>query len=437
MRAMKALSFDPARYPRTYKPWLPLRIVVGLLGVLVILGSTAKLATGLVEHSGPVSLQEASSALSALVGGAAAFIVTASLLRARVRLMATSLELRTLWTTRHVQRDDILDAELFGDRRIGGFRVNARTLAQTLSSSMPLGADDAFRAWFAGLPASASIESARNLQAIAADPRLGATPDARLAAAASARRAVRPISWVVVGLLAWTAFYPHPRMPLLVALAACPWLLAALCWRSNGLFSLAAHKNSGRGELIGAYLLAIVALGLRAMADVTLARGSTVVLWSLVATGSMAALLFAACLDLRRSTFAGKLGHLTLLLAYACSALVLANREFDAAPGAAQAVTVVARHITGSRTATRYLKLAPTPPDMASPEIEVSSDFYSRTQVGDRLCLVEHEGALGWHWFALLRSPPRQALLTSDAAAPPTLRPTTNQAPDRCAIIRG
>lgn len=396
---MIAGRFDPTRYPRTYKPWLPLRIAVGLLGTLVFAGGAGMFVSGLAQHVRHGSLADVSADLYALITGVAAYVVTMSLLRSRVRMTATSIELRTLWTTRRVLRGDIVDHELIGDNHRGNFRINASSLAQTMTSLMPLNGDADFRAWFAGLPESAMVETARNLQAVADDPRLGATPGARLAAAATARKATTHIARVVAALVAWAALYPHPRTPLLVLVAACPWLLALLCWRSKGLFSLAGNKRSGRGELVFAHLLAIGVLGWRAMTDVTLASGSTLLLWSLVATASMAVLLLAACPDLRRITSSRKLLHVTLLLAYALSVLDLANREFDAGPGAAQLVTVVARHARRGKSTTRYLTLAPTPADMASPDIEVNSDFYQHTRVGDPLCLRDHDGALGWHWI--------------------------------------
>lgn len=395
--------FDPTRYPRTYKPWLPLRIACGLLGGLIFAGAGGAFVDALLEQFRQPTLPGLSGCLFDLAASVAGYVFAMSLLRARIVVAPMSIELRTLWTTRRVMRRDILDCELFSRGSSGdGFRVNASTLERTMASAMPFHFDNAFRAWFAGLPDARKVEATRNLEAIERDDALGGNAWTRLADAERARNTTRLLGRAIIFLACWTCFYPHPRTILLTLTAACPWLLLWLCWRSKGLFSLAANTHSGRGELFTVHVIAIVALGWRAMEDVTLANGTTLFLWSLVVAVPMTVLLFAACRDLRTSSFTKKLLNSALLLLYAVSALDLANREFDDAPGEAQRVSVVGRRISHTRSRPLYLKLAPTPADMASPEIEVSSDLYSRTHVGGHVCLVERDGALGWHWIQIM-----------------------------------
>ncbi len=400
---MSANAFDRNRYPRTYKPWLPLRIAVGLLGALVFAASADAFMTTLLEQMQEVSLPGLSSCLLDLAVCAVAYVWAMSLLRARIELTWKALELRSLWTTTRVLRSDILDCELIGSGRSGdGFRLNASTLPRTMTSPMLMHFDDDLKAWFAGLPDSRKVETTRNLEALERDDALDGNAWTRLAGAERARNTTRMLGRAILVLACWTGVYPHPRTLLLALTAAVPWLLLWLCWRSKGLFSLAANKHSGRGELFAVHLIAIVALGWRAMEDVRLANGSTLFLWSLVLATSMTGLLFAACRDLRRSSFAKKLLNFALLLLYAVSVLDLANREFDDAAGAARRVTIVGRRITHTKSMIRYLTLAPAPADMASPEIEVASDFYGRTRIGGHVCLIEREGALGWHWIQVM-----------------------------------
>ena len=395
---MSVPVFDPNRYPRTYRPWIVLRIVVGLLCALIV----AAFANTLLEQVRQGTLVGMSSCLLDLAVIALAAVAAMSLLRARLVMTPTSLELRSLWTTRRVLRRDILDHELLPLRSGTGFRVNASTLARTMVSAMPIGADPDFRAWFAGLPDSGQVETARNLQAIVRDEAFGATPGERADRAARARRTTLLLGRAVLVLAFWTCLYPHPRTPLLVLNAACPWVVLWLCWRSNGLFSLAANKNSGRGELFIVQFLPIAALGWRAFDDVTLAGASTLFLWSSIAGAAMTMLSFVSSRDLHSSSFTTKLLNGSLLILYAWSALALANSEFDTTPGVSQRVSVVARRITHTRSATRYLTVAPTPADMASPKIEVSNDLYHRARVGGHVCLIERDGALGWHWIQVM-----------------------------------
>lgn len=395
---MPVAVFDPNRYPRTYRPWLVLRIAVGLLCALIVAAFTNTLLAQVRQGS----LVGMSSCLLDLAAIALAAVPAMSLLRARVVMTPTSLELRSLWTTRRVLRRDILDHELLPLRSGIGFRVNASTLARTIVSAMPTGGDADFRAWFAGLPDSGKVETARNLQAIVDDEGFGATPGERAERAARARRTAVLLGRAILVLAFWTCLYPHPRVPLLALNAACPWVVLWLCWRSNGAFSLAASKNSGRGELFIVQFLPIAVLGWRAFDDVTMAGASTLFLWSSIAGAAMTMLAFGSSRDLRSSSFNAKLLNGSLLILYVWSALALANSEFDTTPGAAQRVTVVARRITHTRSASRYLTLAPMPADMASREIEVSNDLYHRARVGGRVCLIERDGALGWHWIQVM-----------------------------------
>ncbi len=401
--AVSANAFDRNRYPRTYKPWLPLRIAVGLLGALAFAGGANAFAKALLEQMREASLPGLSSCLLDLAVCALAYVSAMSLLRARIALTWKALELRSLWTTTRALRSDILDCELLRRGRAGdGFRLSASTLPRTTTSPMLIHFDDDLKAWFTGLPDSRKVETTRNLEALARDESRGATPGARLAGAEKARSATRLLTRAVLVLACWTCFYPRPRMPLLLLNAACPWIAMWLCWYSKGLFSLAANKNSGRGELFVVHLLPILVLGWRGMEDVMLASWSTLSLWSLIAAIPMAVLLLAACRELRRSSFAKKLLNCALLLLYAASVLALANQAFDDAPGNAQLATVVARRITQTKYTMRYLTLSPTPADMASSTIEVTSDFYRRTRVGGHVCLIEREGALGWHWIQVM-----------------------------------
>ena len=398
---MLSRLFDPTRYPRTYKPWLPLRIACGLLGSLVFAGTGGAFVDALLEQFRQPTLPGLSGCLFDLAASAASYVSAMSLLRARIVVAPMSIELRTLWTTRRVMRRDILDCELLSRGGSNGFRINARTLQRTMASAMPFHFDDDFRAWFAGLPDARKVEATRNLESIERDDDLGENAWTRLADAERARNTTRLLGRAIIILACWTCFYPHPRTTLLALTAACPWPLLWLCWRSKGLFSLAANRHSGRGELFAVHFVAIAALGWRAMEDVTLANGTTLFLWSLVVAVPMTALLFVACRELRRSSFTKKLLNFALLLLYAASLLALANREFDHVPGEAQRVSVVGRRIGHTRSRPRYLKLAPTPADTPSPEIEVPDDLYRRTRIGGQVCLIERDGALGWHWFEI------------------------------------
>jgi hypothetical protein len=141
--------FDPARYPRTYRPSLVFRIAVGLFAGLVFLAGTLGLVQAIREtNHAAVSHAPLGAALITL----AMAVLAVSALRYRVVLAPTFIERRIL-RTRRILRSDISGVS----RRLGQlqgpvtyrFRVHARQLPVGIACIFAEDAD--FKAWFAGL----------------------------------------------------------------------------------------------------------------------------------------------------------------------------------------------------------------------------------------------------------------------------------------------
>ncbi len=390
----RAAAFDPDRYPRTYKPWIVLRIAVSLLAALVALGCAAAFAASLRDPG-----------LWLLVAAIAVGILVL-MWRRRVVLTPTGIETHGL-VTRRVLRSDIA-----GIRRIARSAYGMRTRAYVLQLhgrprpfvlSFAFSEDEAFRHWFAGLPDSDAIELARARQEIAADETLGPTPALRLEAAARAKRTAAWLVAAATATTAWTVIYPHPRAPLLLLDAAWVPVAILVCALSRGRFILSGRRNSGRGDLSFVLAASVFSLGFRALQDVALVSYLPLVVPSLAAGIAIGLVAFAATRD-GTSAPGHPLFNWIVFTLYAAGALTLANEELDRTPGTSLLAKIVHARKTSGRHASAYFTLSQVPADVDSPEVEVSFGLYRRQQVGDDVCLTERDGAFGWHWIQVAQA---------------------------------
>lgn len=98
----------------------------------------------------------------------------------------------------------------------------------------------------------------------------------------------------------------------------------------------------------------------------------------------------------------------TGLLGLGVAVAVWANRSLDSAPAAGYSTHVtdkIARRHSRRRSRGPYLELAPWGPVTSSYRLSVNRATYAATQVGDRVCLALHPGALGARWYETVPCP--------------------------------
>jgi hypothetical protein len=391
---MPSPAFDPSLYPGTYRHWIVYRIFVSLFGAIIAIAAIGGLTSPRQAEALPGSWWW----LLLMAAAGVALIVYPW--RRRVVLGPTFIETRGL-RSRRIERAEIL--------RFRCFRVkDARTyLLYTTSRPRPvavkaLGHDAAFRAWFAGLPNADARDLAANLTQVALDPRLGTTPQERLQAAARAQRLARGALVVGLVLLFCARVYPYPRLLVLGLEAALVPAAILLATRYKGRFGLGGMSDSGRGDLSIVMATAILGLGYRALTDVRPVSWSGLMLAAVVAAVALALTAIAAAPEMRLAQARARLIFTTIGFGlYAAGVLALVNGEFDTTPGASQVVTVTHARKVGIKSPDTYLTVSQVPADIDSTELSVAMADYRRYHVGDRLCLRERDGALGWHWLQL------------------------------------
>lgn len=391
---MQGMNFDPGQYPRTYRSPIVLRVAMSLLVVPFVVGGVAwPLVAGRLPGSSP-----SEGLMLIAVGGALAWLALFGLWT-RVVLEPAAIEIRTLGGTRRVDRSAILSCRVPGTQRHrDSVILNVKGEPRPVGTACPLATDAAFKAWFAGLP-DASIEEALARQRhAAADPRLGATPAERVALGTRMRSTTRGLTLVALALGAWMVVANHPPAWTLPLLAALPLLAFALCHRWPALFSLATPPAGLRGDLGGLLVVPAVALGVHGWRDLTLLEPLQLLVPTLVAGASLAALALASCVDLRgRPLMALVIAGLCGVIA--AGGLALANAWYDGSPPTQQRVAVAERLKTGGRSPTRSLRLATQPNGLPSRVVRVRDAVWFDSAVGAEVCVVQHGGLFQWRWF--------------------------------------
>jgi hypothetical protein len=394
MPAMTPPAFDPARYPRSYTAsagWLAFGILAGAAFVFIAIMALRDAASATAKPSPFVEYVLCAGLM--LFG----FAVAAVMLRVRVALGASFIEARgILWTWR-LRREDIVDYRVQVINGVREFRLRTAARRRPFKFTQVFKADDAFIAWFSGLVDSDRLQHEDTLKRIAADETLGATPALRLEGAARARRFAR---WLLIPCTAatlWAWAYPRPYALAMSLMAALPVAALALAWRCGGLFSLADSKTSPRGDLSPLLIAPAVVLAARAMLDTSLTDPFALVFPALVAGALLALLAIAACAELRAAPVQAVLSTLILML-YAAGALALADEHFDRRFAMRTPATIAGKHHSNGKAPQGYFDLEGLPGHAPPAEFRVGFDLYRGSTLGDRVCLIEHPGALGWRW---------------------------------------
>ncbi len=418
MRPMRTPAFDPTPYPRTYRPLLTVRLALCAVAALCILGA---IVTPLKSNQPGASVLLNDAGL--LVAAVLASFFAAVFLRTRVVLGASWIEVRTPWTTRRVERSQILTVQRrldvarktpasTGEKALRAlaprrppdwqFRLRTTQYPRPFGPLAPLPIDDAYRAWFAGLTNEAQLAVGAWRARMLDDDRLGATRPERLARLQQAQGVGFALVMVATALMVWLVVDAHPPTWAIFVTAALPLLAIALCARSHGLYSLVTLKGlrAGGATDLGALLWCpLVALGIRAWTDATLIDGhDTLLATSLVIGTILAALARSACIELRQSPVSAA-GTGLLCWALAAATLDVADVHVDTAPSTGTLVAIQGRSKTSGRSPNYYLRLASVPVGVRSRQVKVRDAVWQATADSAQACVIVHPGWLRMRWF--------------------------------------
>lgn len=369
-------------------------IILGF--VLIACGSVFSLTSGALT---PGSTSGGSVALiSTMFFFAGGIYMFAWALRARLVLDGTRIQIRNAFQEKSADRSEIEGFRTFSSRNGTYLRLYLKEGRGSIVVSRDFETDGDYDAWFRQIPDLDQRDRETLLDEIARQDALGATPEERMGALASAKTwsiflLVVSIAAAVVLNFAGVEF----RLVSAVVVAAAPVFMLYLLWRTPLLYAVFKQKADPRAEVSFVLIAAGMGLLIRDRGVHLVSMQPLLWLMALIALAFMAGLW--SSLGQGASIMGKGVGLLFFAGLYSYSLVVLADTLPDHSTATPFATTVVGKHISRGRSTSYTLQLAPWGPVQQPNGISVSSDAYERTDIGDTVCLDLHPGSLHVGWY--------------------------------------
>lgn len=321
-----------------------------------------------------------------------------STLRSRVVLFPDRIVVEELTRTVVLSRDEIRGWRSLPTSPLTFLFVPIDKHRRAAKVALVFHLDETFAQWLDTLPCLDAEDADASLADIENNPDLGPTPDNRMDAFARGKRLARALTIVSTFLCLWGAVYPYPYVPIVVLLAALPWVATEMVRRSPGLFRIDENRNDVHPSVGIAFVLPGMILLLRAVIDYEVFQSATAVVLY-VALGGALALAANAVDPTVRTRKVNALALFAFCLAYGYGLTIEANTLLDHSPGASCSAVVEGKHIQAGKRTTYNLNIGPWGPQAESSRLRVSRYTYEPIQRGDIVLLMLHKGALGVKWF--------------------------------------
>jgi hypothetical protein len=271
--------------------------------------------------------------------------------------------------------------------------------ARVVKVSLLFELDDEFVRWL-GLTASLDeAEQAASLKEVAEDESLGRDETERWETERRWRLRAKVLNGTATIASVWGLFHPRPYVPLMVALAALPWLGVLAVWRSKGFVRLDEFRNDARPNVAFVFLLTPSILMLRAVLDYEILWSFALVVWCLLIAGVLT--LNALQVDLTvRTKKSTAIAFLLFSLFYGYGFTVELN-GLHAAKTTTYMTHVDGKRISDSKGIRYEVELGAWGTEKGGDEFEVSKAEYEGMHPGDAVTVVLRRGWLGVEWYSL------------------------------------
>ncbi|HEX4286922.1 MAG TPA: hypothetical protein VHZ28_17650 [Terracidiphilus sp.] len=333
----------------------------------------------------------------ALFGGFGVYML-AKLTRARLILDGTRIEVRGAFTTKSADRSEIEGFRTIQTRNGSYTQMLLKQGMGTLSVSSSFDTDEAYRAWLRQVPDLDQRDRRQILDEIEHEAELGATPEERLSALATAKTWAVFLSIITGVAAAAMAFAPDDfRVVSACALAVLPVGAILLLLRSPLLYAVFKPKADPRAEL--SFILILAGFGLMIRSGSVSFVAWTQLLYFVV---PVCAAYLAALLHATRKGMSRPGTWIALLLfaaIYSFGLAVVTDTATDRAPATTYATRVVGKHVSHGRSTSYSLTLNPWGPYDSINRMGVNAHAYYAFEIGDRICVDLHPGSLHVPWY--------------------------------------
>ena len=322
----------------------------------------------------------------------------AQLTRARLVIDGNRIEVRGAFTTKSADRGDIEGFRTISTRNGSYTQLVLKHGMGTISVPRSFDTDEAYRMWMRQIPDLDQINRRQILDEIEHEAELGATPEERLAALATAKTWGLFLSIVTGVAAAAMAFAPDDfRIVPACALVLLPIAAILLLLRSPLLYAVFKPKADPRADLV--FILILAGFGL----IVNSGRASFVSFKPLLYLAVPICAVYLAALMSATRKGASRPGTFIALLffagMYSFGFAVAADTLTDHAPSQTYAARVVGKHVTHGRSTSYTLTLSAWGPFEVNNRMGVSATTYGAFDIGDRICVALHPGSMHIPWY--------------------------------------
>jgi hypothetical protein len=390
---------DSATYPRVYRASGFWRIALVLTGIILAAGGSFGTWFSAIGHLGkPGSrIWLVGLFLALCLLGVYCLLST---LRSRVVLFPDRIVVEELTHTVVLGRDEIRGWRSLPTSPLSFQFEPIDRHRRAVKVALVFHVDAEFMQWLDTMRCLDVDDAEASMVEIENAPRLGQTPTDRLEALARGNRLARLLTIVSTVVCLWGAVYPYPYVPIVVLLAALPWVATETVRRSGGLFRIDRNRSDAHPSVGIAFIFPGLILLLRSVIDYQVFQ-SPVAVALYVALGGVLALAANAVDPTVRARKINAAALFAFCLAYGYGATIEMNTVLDHSPGTSYSAVVEGKHTqTGKRT-TYNLEIGPWGPRAESSYLPVSRFTYEPIQRGDVVLLTLQRGALGVKWFYL------------------------------------
>lgn len=322
-------------------------------------------------------------------------------LRSRVVIDGARIEVRSAFRERSATLNEITGYRTASSRNGKYTYLELRDGGRRIAISQGIATDDDYQAWLQQLPDLDQRDRAALLDKIEHSEELGATPEERLKALATAKTwGIFSIVVAVVTALGLNLGPAGLQLPCLVVLAATPLAALYLVRRSPLLYAMLKTKSDPRAEMIFGLMAAMFGLLFRLRGFHLVSVQPLLLLIAVIALGYTGLAYLA--MQKGNSTPGGAVVVLFLALGYGFGLVDLTNTLPDRSTGQVYTTAVTGKHISSGRSTTYYLRVEPWGPYPNSNQFSVSPQEYRETGIGDQVCLGLHPGLLHAKWYEMV-----------------------------------
>lgn len=366
-----------------------------LFGVALCAGSWFLGTMTAAKSSGPAAW------LPAAFLFATGIYLLAWVVRSRLVIDGSRIEVQTAFTNRSADRSQIEGYRTIQTRNGNYKQFQLRDGAGYLSVRNDFDTDADFDAWMRQIPDLDLRDREALLDTIKQDAELGATPEERIQALATAKTLAIFLLVVVIAAAAALMFGdPWLQIPSAIVLAIAPAAILMMVSRSPMLYAVFKPKKDPRAEL--AFVLMVIGFSFL----IKIGGIHVVTLTPLLPVMAILAIFFLLPVFLSNRGGPNQFGRIigVILFAgfYGYGLTIAADELLDHGTVSPYRATVVGKHESHGRSTSYTLDLAPWGPVETANKIGVSASVYGRTDIGDQVCLNLHPGSLHVQWYSLV-----------------------------------